>query len=261
MAAPNKVEFVVTARDATRRAFSRIRRSISGLAGRLAALAGAGALAAAAKSALDLANNITNASRALGTTTTELQAIRAFGSTFGIQADDIDDAFHSINTARAESMRGNDEMMQSMRRLGISMDFARARNNPIDFLLQMSAQVQRLGGNVTDVADDLNRVFGEDVTRRILPLLKAGPGGIIGGVTEAVAGGQVAAADKVQSATEASVAVQQKLLEAQVLGIDATTAAVATTKVLIEKVEVLTEAIQSIPTPEDTSLDPAQYGP
>ena len=216
MAAPQKITFLITARNLTRRVFRSIRREINSLGGRIAAIFGAGTILAAGKNALEFANNIKTAASALNLTTTELQALRAYGKEFGIQADDVDDALHSINIAQDEARKGNDAMAQSLARLGMSNQFINARRGPLAGLAMVSAAAELAGENIENLSSDFARVFGEDVSRRLLPLLRQGPAGLVGGITQSLKEGMVAPAADIEKAAEAQREIQAKLIEINV---------------------------------------------
>lgn len=213
MATKQKVEFVITARDLTRVAFRRIRRSIGGIGraiGKLGALAGVGGLAAAATKVMQTGRAFTLTAQRIGLTTTELQALNAVAVKAGIRVEDLEDGLHSISTARSEALGGDKAQQRSLRNLGISMDFARGRRNPLDFIMAISAQMQAAGANASDLAEDLNRVFGEDVTRRLIPLLSQGPANLIGGMTDAVTSGAVASAAALERNNQTIIGLQEK---------------------------------------------------
>ena len=219
MAAPKRVEFIVTARDLTRRVFSRIGRSLATLGAQLAAFASAGAIAAAGVNAARSAREIQTMARAVNLTTTEFQALQQFMAQFGVDADDVSDALFSISQARSEALRGDLAQEDAFRRLGIDPAVLRGRDSPLDFFLMLANAAEQAGDNVGNLQESFSRILGEDNARRMMAALRQGPTAVAQGMLQAVESGRVAAAADIEAANRAYVTGVNTLAEANVLAI------------------------------------------
>lgn len=209
---------VIRARDMTRGVFRRIGRSMRGLAGRIAALAGLGALAKLATDGIRAAQSMKTLAEGVGLSTTEFQALARQMERFGVDADDVSDALFSISQARAEAINGNDQMADSYRALGIDMRTLMDRNNPLDFFLMLSHAAEQAGDNVFDMQHHFSRIMGEDNARRMMAALRQGPSAMAAGMMAAVESGRTLSIEQVEGASSLYI----KSLEATTMAQNAT---------------------------------------
>lgn len=214
MAARQKVEIVITARDRTRAVFARIRRAILGLRTRLAALAAVLGLGKLAIDAAKFAQNMINAAAATGATTTQLQALVAVGRKYGVDQDQLLEIFADINMARAEVLGGNERMLESFNQLGVSWDFIKSRQNPLDYMLRFAGATERAGDNFATLSDDLGQIIGEEGVRKSMALLRTGAGGIAEAMVKALDTGLVVREEDLQSVAHATATAQELATQA-----------------------------------------------
>lgn len=133
MAAKNKVEFLISARDLTRGVFRRIRRGLESLRRgafqfRTALVGGLGALGIGR--VVNQLNKLVASARALGVGTDTLQAWRFAAKSVGEEASTADTVFQRLQTRIGRAVTDDDRLAAAFERVGLSVADLQAMTLP-----------------------------------------------------------------------------------------------------------------------------------
>ena len=162
--------------------------SVGGLSGGLAKFgpslaaagaAAAGAVAGIAKLAQQLEEAAENAAlllqraQGVGLAVDEFQALTTVFSQFGLEADDVNDAFNEINVKLKDADAGLSSAKDAFEALNIPIrDAAGDLRRNVDVWEDLIAAVQK--GGDAETTNALDAILGGDLARRIIPLLQKG---------------------------------------------------------------------------------------
>lgn len=177
MAAREKVEFVISARDRTRAALRRIGRGFI----RIGRLAKAGAAAAVAgfiamgAAAARLARELSNTADLLGTNINELDRLRQVAAGVGIPMEDLKGALEEFRVRSGDAIGEAGELRKTFEQFGITVDNLKGENL-IQLLLRIADVAKRANeqGRLPQLRSALDRLGGGEFLR-LLPLLLQGP--------------------------------------------------------------------------------------
>lgn len=177
MAAREKVEFVISARDRSRAALRRIRRGFAAV-GRMAArvgLAAAAGLVATGLAAARLARELDNTSKQLGVNIENLDRLRQVAAATGIPFQTMIGAFEELRQRQGEAISGNEELRKTFKQFGVSIDNLKGENLT-QLLLRIADVAKRVNeeGNLPQLTAAIDRLGGSEFAR-LLPLLVQGP--------------------------------------------------------------------------------------
>ncbi len=148
-----KIEFVVTAKDATARVFDEIQKNVKGIGSELAGFAlGAGAAAAAIAlvgiKAGEAAEELQNNARLLGVSA---QTLREWGfaaeHAAGITGENLNASLIKLAQRAGEAARGNEQLLDSFNRIGISQTDLKGSLSNLDALFPAVINGLRSLGN------------------------------------------------------------------------------------------------------------------
>jgi len=115
----------------------------SDLKGQLASAFSVAAVVAAGKAVMDYADKIGNMSDRLGISTDELQRFDYAARQSGSSLETFQGVFEKLSVAREEALEGNEKIVESFKRLGVSMDDL--KNRRLDELIKIIARTVQAG--------------------------------------------------------------------------------------------------------------------
>ena len=173
MAAPRPVEFVIRARDRTRRVFRRVGRALRNL-GRDALLTGRriGLIAVAGFTALSAAavrtsSRLVDVAGQLGKTTTFLQAFQNAAKTGGVNLEAVNEFLQRFNTNLGKAQEGNAAFVKAFAAAGITgSDLLLPVNDVLDLMLQNVKDLGQAGRQA--IVNPIGDVSGVRVVNALL---------------------------------------------------------------------------------------------
>jgi hypothetical protein len=154
-----KIEFLITAKNATQRVFAEIEQSLGGIGkalGSFGAIAGAAAGAAALIGAklASSADEIQQATRLLGVSASTLREWQFIaGRTAGVTEDQLNTSLTKLTQKAGEASRGNTELLKTFRALGISQGDLKGTLGELEALYPRVIEgLGRLGSEYEQVA-------------------------------------------------------------------------------------------------------------
>lgn len=115
----------------------------SDLKGQLASAFSVAAVIQAGKAVMDYADKIGNMSDRLGISTDELQRFDYVARQSGSSLETFQGVFEKLSVAREEALEGNEQMVESFARLGVSMDDLKTKR--LDELIKIIARTVQTG--------------------------------------------------------------------------------------------------------------------
>ncbi len=154
-----------------------IRSAARWVAGFTVAIGGMlGALAASSAALASDAMQIERQARVLGVTTDRYQELRATFEQFGVDSNDIVDLFAQITQQATDAAAGGENTSKAFKALGISTATLK-KASPEEIFYQLADGFQRTG-NAAVFLDSAGKLMGEDLSKKLIPLLQQGRGGI-----------------------------------------------------------------------------------
>lgn len=166
----------------------------------------AGYMAAKAKEVGEFAKQVSDLAPALGMTTDELQQWEYVFARVGLDISDVVDAMATLSDRVEDALSGTQSMIEDFRLIGITVDQLRGKNPQQLFELFADA-VQR----TTDKNRSLTAIvrnLGDDLGRKLVPVLMKGSDGLRELRKEAEDLGIVLDSDKISDITEKMVKLQ-----------------------------------------------------
>jgi len=146
-------------------------KSISSeLKGQLARAFSVAAVVTAGKAVLNYAGQITDLSDRLGISTDELQRMDYAARLSGTNLETMTGFLEKLSVAREEALEGNEKMVESFARLGVSMDDL--KNRRLDELIKIIGRTVQ-AGNAQSLLPALRDVGGKSAGA-LIPTFKAG---------------------------------------------------------------------------------------
>lgn len=144
---------------------------VAGAAG--AALAGVGgALVAQASKTAEYAHETREAANNLGLTTTAFQELRFAGQKFGADSADIQDALATISDRAEDAKSGMQSFVDDFALANVEVDQLRNKS-PGELFQTFVEQASKMDSKSKQVAAAV-RIFGDDLGRRLLPIIRRG---------------------------------------------------------------------------------------
>lgn len=187
--------------------------------GRAFAALGLGAvatgLAAITSRALDAAEQTQRMAVALGANVESVQELGFAFREFGLDADDVADALNTLADRSEDAQAGTKSFIEDFELLGVSVDELRGLR-PEEIFSLVAQEVAKIE-DPTQRAAGVVRIFGDDLGRRLLPLLIQGREGFADLAAEARELGAVLDAEAVESMVAANREFRQirNLIDAQ----------------------------------------------
>jgi hypothetical protein len=154
--------------------FERAESAVGGLsAAAFAAVAAMSALAASTAAEITVFRRL---SSGLGVTTQDAREIGAVFATTGAEINDVSDALQTLSDYSLEAMNGNQTWVDTFKQIGVAA--ADLKGKKPDELLEVVADGFERTGDVVKRAATASQLFGDDVGRKLLPLLIKGADGI-----------------------------------------------------------------------------------
>ena len=154
--------------------FERAESAVGGLsAAAFAAVAAMSALAASTAAEITVFRRL---SSGLGVTTQDAREIAAVFATTGAEINDVSDALQTLSDYSLEAMNGNQTWVDTFKQIGVAA--ADLKGKKPDELLEVVADGFERTGDVVKRAATASQLFGDDVGRKLLPLLIKGSHGI-----------------------------------------------------------------------------------
>lgn len=154
-----------------------VRSATRWLAGFAVALGGVlGGLAATSAALASDAQQIERQARVLGVTTDKYQELRATFEQFGVDSNDIVDLFAQITQQATDATAGGENTRKAFKALGIDVETLK-KASPEEVFYLLADGFQRTG-NAAVFLDSAGKLMGEDLSKKLIPLLQQGRGGI-----------------------------------------------------------------------------------
>lgn len=154
--------------------FERAESAVGGLsAAAFAAVAAMSALAASTAQEITVFRRL---SSGLGVTTQDAREIAAVFKVSGAEINDVSDALQTLSDYSLEAMNGNKTWVDTFKQIGVAASDLKGKKP--DELLEVVADGFERTGDVVKRAATASQLFGDDVGRKLLPLLIKGSRGI-----------------------------------------------------------------------------------
>ncbi len=216
MAAKQKVEFLITARDMTRGVFRRIRRSLLSMRTLIGGAFAALGLGSLVRHTLNFAKSMTNASDRLNATTRQMQALRVMAEDTGVSFETMVSVLQRLGRNADAAVDGNSELLMAFTRLGITFGQLReGRNNPVGLFMALADSVADAGDNVGALRNELARV-GDTEIGQLIPLLQRGAGGIAREAANLQREGRIQSDAVIRQTAEQEAQLRRELLALQI---------------------------------------------
>ena len=154
--------------------FERAESAVSGLSA--AAFAAAAAMAAMAASTAAEINVYRRLASGLDMTTQGARETAAVFRTTGAEINDVSDALQTLSDYSLEAMKGNETWTETFKQIGVSAKDLKGKK-PDELLMVVADGFAQTADSVTRAAT-ASQLFGDDVGRKLLPLLIRGAKGI-----------------------------------------------------------------------------------
>lgn len=152
----DKIEFVVTAKNATKAVFDEIQSSLGSVEGLLGKLTGAlsvGAVAAYVEHLGDLADELDNASLLLGVSAQQLREWQQVAELSNISGEQFTTLLEKLSKSAGEAVGGNKALIESFAKLGITQDDLKGDLSDLDALFPAVVEgLRAMGDNYAQVA-------------------------------------------------------------------------------------------------------------
>lgn len=168
------------------------------LAAAIGAAAGVAALAVVDTAAYS--EEVKQNADALGLTTDAYQELLYAASQVGLASEQVGQIFSKLGVQSQEAIEGNEAMAETFAKLGLSVDDL-ASMDPVALFGALADGF----GSITDPAEKAalaTALFGDDLARKILPLLEGGSAGLADMMEEAKKLGIVMSGDTLDAAAE-----------------------------------------------------------
>lgn len=142
----------------------------------IATVAAGVAVVASTKLTADYARAIDNQAKVLGTSTTAYQEIAHATAAYGVETADLADAFGTIADKAQGAIEGSKTMVEDFGLIGLKVSELRGKDPEQLFLAVADAIASTT--DPTKRAAAASRLFGDDVARKMVPLLVRGSAGI-----------------------------------------------------------------------------------
>tara|TARA_Y100000310_G_scaffold263591_1_gene273863 strand:+ start:365 stop:2062 length:1698 start_codon:yes stop_codon:yes gene_type:complete len=155
------------------------KKAMSGLGaagGAMIAAAGVGAIGSKMKGSMEMGKSIQDNAKAVGITAEAMQEWDYIFSRAGLETQDVSDAFATLADRSEDAMAGAQSMVDDFALVGISVDDLRSKKP--DELFQMFADGVRNSSDQNKALASVVRTLGDDLGRRLIPMLKEGSGGL-----------------------------------------------------------------------------------
>jgi hypothetical protein len=166
----------------------------------------AGYMAAKAKEVGEFAQQVSDLAPALGMTTDELQQWEYVFARVGLEIADVVDAMATLSDRVEDALSGTQSMIEDFRLIGITVDQLRGKNPQQLFELFADAVQKTTDKNRSLTA--IVRNLGDDLGRKLVPVLMKGSDGLRELRKEAEDLGIVLDSDKISDITEKMVKLQ-----------------------------------------------------
>ena len=173
------------------------------------------AIAAAVVTTGSFAEEVEQNAAALGLTTDAYQELLYAASQVGLASEQVGQIFSKLGVQSQEAIEGNEAMAETFAKLGLSVDDLAS----MDPVALFGALADGFGG-ITDPAEKAalaTALFGDDLARKIIPLLDEGSTGLADMMEEAKKLGVVMSGDALDAGVE--FANQLNAVEAQLTAI------------------------------------------
>ena len=257
----SRVTLIVSARDATRGVFRRIRRSFRGLASRGAGFVGALLAGLGIRAFTNFATSVDNASKRVRLGVEELQRWRKVASDVGISPQTTTTVMQRMNSRIGEAVDGSEQMAQNLEAVGVLRgDMEDLERIGVDeAFLRMSAAAEKAfkAGRARQFQNQLRKVLDIEGVP-FLALLQKGPEELAKALAEA----PVTAEEAIKRTADAERELRTKMLEAQAALQDVISESLPlftqATQNLAEQIRILNELIPKIPgvTGQDPEASP-----
>lgn len=141
-----------------------------------AAFAAAAALAGLAESVSQEVTQYTRLGRALGIGTQGAREMTSVFLSLGADVNDVSDALQTLSDYSLEAANGNEEWVKTFKAAGVNIDELKGKN-PDELLYALADGISSLG-TAAERAAASSRILGDDVGRKLLPLMVLGSEGI-----------------------------------------------------------------------------------
>jgi len=164
VATRERVTFVITARDRTRSAFRRIRRSLFSLKSAAIGFVGALVSASAVARQFQFANTLESAARVLDVSITKLDKFRNVAKGVNIPFEQLFDILRQGTSLIGQAISGNEKLVRTFERLGVT--FNDLQTLDIADIVAKAGEAGKRASNAGRAAfrrfqQDFKRVFGE----------------------------------------------------------------------------------------------------
>jgi len=164
-------------------------------------------LQAFTQASLEAAQTIDRQARSLGTSAEEFQRISFAFRQFGADSSDISDAFNTLSDRAQDAKDGMQSFIDDFKLVGIEVDDLKGKD-PGELFRLFAEGVSNVE-DPTRRAAGVVRILGDDVGRRLLPMLMDGTEGLDALGKQAEETGQVFSDDLVQGGAEAADAFRE----------------------------------------------------
>jgi methyl-accepting chemotaxis protein len=161
------------------RAFAGVNAAARAAAGGLGAIGLAlsgGAILQGADQALRRIQDIQRTALALGESTATVQELNYTFAQFGLQSEDVSDALNTLADRAQDAVDGTKSMVEDFGLLGLTVEDLRGKD-PGELFTTLAGAVARVE-DPTARAAGVVRLLGDDLGRRLLPLLIEGADGV-----------------------------------------------------------------------------------
>ena len=148
------------------------KKMASGLKGQLAGVFALGFLTKASAEALQFAKDVKTFSHQIGLTTEEFQKMDYLFKTVGADTNDVVDAFGTLVDKMHDAISGSEGVREDFRLIGLESD--KMKNLTAMEALYAYADAAAKTDDKSRVLTSTIRTFGDDLGRRVLPLISQG---------------------------------------------------------------------------------------
>lgn len=144
--------------------------------GTASAGAGAAIVAGIVKTSSDAITQQARLARSLGTTNKEVAGLTSAFRAYGLEQQDVADAINTISDRAQDAASGMESMAADFRMVGIDVESLKGKK-PVQLFRQFASAIQNTQDPTKRTAAAV-RIFGDDIGRKLLPLLMEGEGAI-----------------------------------------------------------------------------------
>lgn len=213
MAARSRFEFIITARDRTRRAFRGIRRAFGRLRLGLAGIVGGVGFGALTKQALEFATSIEAASRRVGVAGDTLEALKIAAQDDGVAFTNLVTIMQRLSRRAGDAVKGNSDLAQSFLELGVGFDTL-LRGDAEEIFFQVAEGAKEFNGTLGELQSTLQKV-GDTETVSAAGFLRRGEGEIRARIAELRREGAILGEESRKSIAEQERKGRQDLIALQ----------------------------------------------